>query len=151
MGVPRKMLLATDGSAESARAADMAVGLSNGLGSKLHVVHVGHVPSVYVSPESKVLDPEKLQDRMRERVEGETRERLEEEVRKIREAGGEVAKAYARFGRADKKEIVHLAEELHADLVIVRSRGFDPIRRAVMGSVSDSVVHYAHCPVLVVR
>lgn len=150
MVVPRKMLLATDGSAESARAADMAVGLSNRLGSELHLVHVGHVPSVYVSPESKVLDPEKLQDRMRERVEGETRERLEEEVRKIREAGGEVAKAYARFSRADK-EIVHLAEELHADLVIVGSRGFDPIRRAVMGSVSDSVVHYAHCPVLVVR
>lgn len=150
MVVPRKMLLATDGSAESARAADMAVGLSNGLGSELHLVHVGHVPSVYVPPESKVLDPEKLQDRMRERVEGETRERLEEEVRKIREAGGEVAKAHARFGRADK-EIVHLAEELHADLVILGSRGFDPIRRAVMGSVSDSVVHYAHCPVLVVR
>ena len=150
MVVPRKMLLATDGSAESARAADMAVGLSNGLGSELHLVHVGHVPSVYVPPESKVLDPEKLQDRMRERVEGETRERLEEEVRKIREAGGEVAKAHARFGRIDK-EIVHLAEELHADLVILGSRGFDPIRRAVMGSVSDSVVRYAHCPVLVVR
>jgi nucleotide-binding universal stress UspA family protein len=148
--VPRKMLFATDGSAESARAADLAVGLSNGLGSELHLVHVGHVSSVYVPPESKVLDPEKLQDRMRERVEGETRERLEEEVRKIREAGGEVAKAYARFGRADK-EIVHLAEELHTDLVIVGSCGFDPIRRAVMGSVSDSVVHYAHCPVLVVR
>ena len=92
MVVPRKTLLATDDSAESARTADMAVGLSNGLGSELHVVHVGHVPSVYVPPESKVLDPEELQDRMRERVEGE-RERLEEEVRKIREAGGKVAKA----------------------------------------------------------
>jgi len=87
---------------------------------------------------------------MRERVEGETCERIEEEVRKIREVGGEVAKAHARFGKADK-EIVHLSEELHADLVILGSRGFDPIRRAVMGSLSDSVVRYAHCPVLVVR
>lgn len=26
-----------------------------------------------------------------------------------------------------------------------------PIRRAVMGGVSNSVVRYAHCPVLVVR
>ena len=93
MVVPRKTLLATDDSAESARAADMAVGLSNGLSSQLHVSHVDHVPSDYVTAESKVLDPEELQDRMRESVEGETHERLEEEVRKIREAGGKVAKA----------------------------------------------------------
>ena len=35
--------------------------------------------------------------------------------------------------------------------MILGSRGFDPIRRAAMGSVSDSVVRYAHYPVLVVR
>jgi nucleotide-binding universal stress UspA family protein len=150
MVVPKKILLATDGSAESAHAADMAVGLSNGLGSELHVVHVGHVPSVYMPPGSRVLDPEEFRERMRESVEGETREKLEEEARKIKEAGGEVTDTHTRFGKVDK-EIVHLAEELGADLVILGSRGSDPIKRAVMGSVSDSVVRYAHCPVLVVR
>ena len=40
-----KVLLATDGSPESERAARMAVELTNGLGSELHVVHVGLVPS----------------------------------------------------------------------------------------------------------
>jgi nucleotide-binding universal stress UspA family protein len=33
----------------------------------------------------------------------------------------------------------------------VGSRGLGGIRRALMGSVSDSVVRHAHCPVLVVR
>jgi nucleotide-binding universal stress UspA family protein len=33
----------------------------------------------------------------------------------------------------------------------VGSRGLGPLRRALMGSVSDSVVRHAHCPVLVVR
>jgi nucleotide-binding universal stress UspA family protein len=48
-------------------------------------------------------------------------------------------------------EIVDLAEELGAGLVVVGSRGLGGIRRALMGSVSDSVVRHAHCPVLIVR
>jgi len=42
-----KILLATDGSPEAERAARMAVALSNGLGSELHVLRVGGVPSAY--------------------------------------------------------------------------------------------------------
>jgi nucleotide-binding universal stress UspA family protein len=44
-----------------------------------------------------------------------------------------------------------LAEEEGADLIVMGSRGLGGIRRALMGSVSDSEVHHAHCPVLVVR
>jgi len=128
----------------------MAMTLSDRLGSELHVVHMGHVPDLYVSPGSKVIDPEELKGRIRESVERETHESLEQEVRKIKAAGGEIKEAYARFGRVDK-EIIHLAGELNAELVILGSRGHDPIKLAVMGSVSESVVRYAPCPVLVVR
>jgi nucleotide-binding universal stress UspA family protein len=38
-----------------------------------------------------------------------------------------------------------------ASLIVMGSRGLGGIRRALMGSVSDSVVRHAHCPVLVVR
>ena len=48
-------------------------------------------------------------------------------------------------------EILHIAEEIGADLVVVGSRGFDLLRRALLGSVSESVVRHAHCSVLVVR
>jgi nucleotide-binding universal stress UspA family protein len=34
---------------------------------------------------------------------------------------------------------------------VLGSRGRGGIRRALMGSVSDSIVRHAHCPVLVVR
>jgi nucleotide-binding universal stress UspA family protein len=53
-------------------------------------------------------------------------------------------------GRADDK-IVLLAEELGAGLIVMGSRGQGGIRRALLGSVSSSVVHHAHCPVMVVR
>jgi nucleotide-binding universal stress UspA family protein len=46
---------------------------------------------------------------------------------------------------------VALAEELGAGLIVMGCRGLGGVRRALMGSVSDSVVRHAHCPVLVVR
>jgi nucleotide-binding universal stress UspA family protein len=48
-------------------------------------------------------------------------------------------------------EIVELADKLSAGLIVVGSRGLGPLRRVLMGSVSDSVVRHAHCPVLMVR
>jgi nucleotide-binding universal stress UspA family protein len=48
-------------------------------------------------------------------------------------------------------EIVALTEDTGVGLIVVGSRGHGYIRRALMGSVSDAVVRYAHCPVLVVR
>jgi nucleotide-binding universal stress UspA family protein len=53
-------------------------------------------------------------------------------------------------GRADK-EIVRLAEEIGAGRIVMGSRGRGRIRRALMGSVSDSVVRHAHSPVTIVR
>ncbi len=42
---PTKVLLATDGSDDPARAVEMAVALSGKTGAGLHVVHVGQAPS----------------------------------------------------------------------------------------------------------
>lgn len=144
-----KILLATDGSPEAERATRMAINLSHDLGSALHVVYVGHVPSAYAAAESEILDYEFWKE-MREFARGEASERLDEEVRKIEEAGGGVEMAHVAVGRPDV-EIVRLAEEIGADLVIVGSRGLGPLRRVVMGSVSSSVVRHAHSSVLVVR
>ena len=71
-------------------------------------------------------------------------------MQKISEAGGEITETHARVGYPEA-EIVDLAEEMRAGLIVIGSRGLGPLRRALMGSVSDSVVRHAHCPVLVVR
>ena len=76
---------------------------------------------------------------------------LGEQVRKIEESGGTVEEAHLEMGIPPGWAIVHLGEELGAGVVVVGSRGRGPMKRAVMGSVSSSVVHHAHCPVLVVR
>ena len=61
-----------------------------------------------------------------------------------------MTQAHARVG-LPAAEILRLAEKLDVGLIVMGSRGLGGIRRALMGSVSDSVVRHAHCPVLVVR
>ena len=83
-------------------------------------------------------------------VEEDAKSKLEEQVQKIEQAGGKVAQAHPRVGLPAAK-IVALAEDMGAGLIVMGSRGLGGIRHAVMGSVSDSVVRHAHCPVLIVR
>jgi nucleotide-binding universal stress UspA family protein len=49
------------------------------------------------------------------------------------------------------QNIIETAETFNADLIIVGSRGCGFWERAMIGSVSDSVIHHAHCSVLVVK
>jgi nucleotide-binding universal stress UspA family protein len=150
---PTKVLLATDGSKEAQLAAKTAADLAQKTGSELHVVHVFGIapvgPPVY--PEAIDLQGEALEEEAEERSsEQRAREVLEAEVGKLRSAGGTLVEAHLIEGRI-APEIVALAEEIGAGLIVMGSRGRGGIRRALMGSVSDSVVRHAHCPVLVVR
>jgi nucleotide-binding universal stress UspA family protein len=147
---PTKILLAIDGSKEAQLAFVSAADLSEKTGSELHVVYVGHMPLVaYESPGATALDRDLL-DRMQEDAEQEARTMLDELVRREGQSGGEVAGVHTRLGRPDA-QIVGVADELGAGLIVLGSRGLGTLRRALMGSVSDSVVRHAHCPVLVVR
>ena len=49
------------------------------------------------------------------------------------------------------REIVRAAKRLSADIVVVGTHGLGEVKRFLLGSTSDDVMHYAHCSVLVVR
>jgi nucleotide-binding universal stress UspA family protein len=145
---PTKILLATDGSEDAQLAAETALDLSEKLDSELHVVYVEPMPERHASRLTRFrfeLPSDAVQS-----VEEDAKSKLEEQVQKIEQAGGKLARAHPRVGLPDT-EIVTLAEELGVGLIVMGSRGLGGIRRAVMGSVSDSVVRHAHCPVLIVR
>ena len=146
-----KILLATDGSEDAALAARVAAELAQETGSELHLVHVRpkvtpHQPGYYVGPGVIERAPQKEW----ERLERESQRLLDAQVEGVRSVGCEVARTYLRVGRPDE-EITAQAEEIGAGLIVMGSRGLGGIKRALIGSVSDSVVRYAHCPVLVVR
>ena len=143
--LPRRILLATDGSEEAELAARVAVELAKSTGSELHLVHVKLLP--LTPPYPDVLDWRWGEDL--ERAEREARELLDEQVKKVEDAGGAVAGAHLRE-ELPAEEIVALAEELGVSLIVMGSRDRGRIRRALSGSVSDWVVRHARCPVLVV-
>ena len=137
---PTKILLATDGSREAGLAATTAADLANATDSELHILHVGEfLPTLLAQTE---VEPAQL--------EREARELLDEQVRRVEGTGGTVKEAHLRLGRADE-EIVDLAQSMDVGLIVMGSRGRGRIRRALMGSVSDSVVRHAPCPVTIVR
>lgn len=47
--------------------------------------------------------------------------------------------------------IVDMARRESAELVVIGTRGWGKIRRTILGSVSDYVIHHAHCGVLTIR
>jgi nucleotide-binding universal stress UspA family protein len=144
---PTRILVATDGSREAELAVTTAADLAKSTDSELHVVHVGEMPLVY--------HPERHAYRaVYEEHEKEAQQLLEAEVARIKEAGATVAQSHLRLGRANVRvaeEIVELAQSIDAGMIVMGSRGQGRLRRALVGSVSESVVRHAHCPVTIVR
>jgi nucleotide-binding universal stress UspA family protein len=153
---PTTVLVATDGSEEASRAGEVAVELCAKTGSELHLVHVYGVAPIYplypeaTDPGGAELEDPVLQEELESLSEQRAQEVLDAEAERVRAVGGTIAQAHLREGGVPH-EIVALAEDLGVGLIVVGSRGHGGIRRALMGSVSDSVVRHAHCPVMVVR
>jgi nucleotide-binding universal stress UspA family protein len=147
---PTRILLATDSSEEAELALSTAVDLANATSSQLHVVTVGpwNPDPAYAVHEASF--HWETYEQASEAIRKEAQEILNNQVRKIEDGGGTVQQAHLRRGRKDQ-EIIRVAEEIGAGLIVMGSRGMGGVRRALMGSVSDSVIRHAHCPVLVVR
>jgi nucleotide-binding universal stress UspA family protein len=140
---PTRILVATEGSREAELALTTAADLAKSPDSELHVVHVGELPLIY--------HPERHAYRAGyEEHEKEAQQLLEAQVDRIEGVGTTEAQAHLRMGRADE-EIVELAQSIDAGLIVMGSRGQGRLRRALVGSVSESVVRHAHCPVTIVR
>ena len=74
---------------------------------------------------------------------------LERRVQEARNAGL-AARAVVRTGPA-WQEIVALATDERADLLVIGTHGRGGVPRAMLGSVADRMVRLAPCPVLTVR
>jgi nucleotide-binding universal stress UspA family protein len=127
-------------------AATTAADLAEKTNSELHVATVGvganQLPWLpnYPAPYEDALREQRRQ----------AQEVLNQQVKRIEQSGGIVNERHLREGLAEE-EIVEVAEEIGAGLIVMGSRGHGRLRRALMGSVSDAVVRHTHCPVTIVR
>jgi nucleotide-binding universal stress UspA family protein len=139
------ILLATDDSEDARESERVALDICRYTGAALHVVHVwDYAPIVYDAyaiPFSE--DDYQL-------CEDAARAVLASSVARLIARGGAVAGQHLRRGQS-VDEIVAAAREFGADLIVLGSRGLGPVRRLVLGSVSEGVAHSTPVPVLVVR
>ena len=124
------IVAATDGSPASKEAMAAAARFSSLPGSELHLVHV--------------LDPGEAARRPEAVPEGQAL------LESAAEAAGFEASLHIAVGIA-WREIVQLAADLHADVVIVGTHDRSGLQRVILGSVAEQVVKKARCPVFVAR
>ncbi|KAE8717669.1 Translationally-controlled tumor protein [Hibiscus syriacus] len=50
-----------------------------------------------------------------------------------------------------RNALCEAVDKYHAKILVVGSHGYGPMKRAVLGSVSDYCAHHAHCSVMIVK
>lgn len=140
---PETILVATDGSADSQLAIQRAVDLASETDAALHLA--------YVMVISHWMLPDTLSDAQYKRLEDDARRLLDEQTEKAEAAGATAVQKHLKVGGRADEEVIKLAEEIGADMIVVGSRGSGTISRAFMGGDAESIVRHADRPVLVVR
>jgi universal stress protein A len=142
--VPRKILFCTDFSENSQPAWELAVDYAQGFGAQLVILHVID----YQSLPGYVDWGEKLRELL-DNVDSIVSERLEAMVESCADRVKDV-KVISRTGMT-AKEIVAIADEESADLIVVGTHGRTGVKHLVMGSVARSVLRTSFRPVLIVE
>ena len=132
-----KIVVGYDGSDSAKRALERAAAMA-GDGGQILVVAAAESHAHTGITEGARLDPSEIQRRRKDL----------EEARAFMSDRGISAEAIEAQG--DPGDVIVEAAQ-DADLVIVGSRGLNPLKRLLLGSVSSKVVHRAESDVLVVR
>jgi nucleotide-binding universal stress UspA family protein len=139
------IVVPTDFSDCSEEAWALAKRVAGSLGSEVVLAHVFVEPILYGDPPLVVDTAWQLFEQGRKWVE----EELEKWASAAR-ALGITVRTIVRTGSANE-EIVNLATDERAELIIMGTHGRTGLNRLLLGSVADRVIRLAPCPVLTVR
>jgi nucleotide-binding universal stress UspA family protein len=146
-----KLLVPSDGSDTSRKAARYAYGLaalSGGTVTLLNVINrdafIGRPTMPSTETPTHIVEP--LEDYLRQAAEKEMRE-----LEKLAEQKGIKTNLVIRYGHP-VEEIVREAERERADLIVMGSHGKSTLAAALLGSVTSGVIHQdTKIPVLIIR
>jgi len=145
--VPKKILLCTDFSENSAPARQYALEFAAAAGASLAILHVVN-SSRLGYPAFETVTPFDLSELIKS-IEGAVDKAFDELVKECSKVVSEVT-TYSRIG-VPAVEIVRLADEEQMDLIVMGTHGWTGFRHLILGSTAANVVRTAACPVLTVR
>ncbi|MGB3953296.1 MAG: universal stress protein, partial [Solirubrobacterales bacterium] len=141
------IIVGTDGSDTASQAVVQAGELAEKLGASLVIVSAfDPVPEGRLKKE-RVEAPADVEWAINEREDVDSM--LSQISAPLLERGVEVRTAARQGNPADA--ILDVAEEEHADLIVVGNKGMAGARRFLLGSVPNKISHHAPCSVLIVR
>ena len=142
--IPKNILLPIDLGEGCEAALDYAVEIACAFGARLHLLHVVGMPSMGV-PEMGVAYASTM-------IDGMMTDDLHALERLIERHRGECAIAEPLIKSGDAREAINeTAKELGIDLIVMATHQRHGISRVLLGSVTESVVRTAPCPVLTVK
>lgn len=136
----QNILVGYDGSVQAEKAAHVAFAMAKAMDCKVLLFAVARPPEPAASVEL-----EAVLDNAKEHYE----EAFQKLTREAAESNIDVQTDIAIGHPAE--QIIHKAETIKADLVILGRRGMSRFEKWILGSISERVLRYAHCPVMVVR
>lgn len=137
----RPIVVGIDGSKPSKRALAAAFDLADIVGVELVAVHVGAVDEIDQLDYGTIIDWQHLREA--------ERQWLQASVDAYRDQYPSVSVRALSVGASPARELRALSST--AQVLVVGSRGRSQLSAAVLGSVSQNLVHHAECPVLVVH
>ena len=139
----KKIFFASDGSDNAHRAGLAAIELAQDLSLKsIIVIHIAISPPAQSRMIKADFDAHTL-------LEEDAKEIMKQTFEEIDKAGLSAEVHVAIGDPAD--EIVKIAKNEDADLLVIGSRGLGSITGVLIGSVSQKIVHEASCPVMIVK
>jgi nucleotide-binding universal stress UspA family protein len=148
MSTQTQILVPVDFSSASEVALNQAAALARQINAAVDILYVWDLPAVV--RDDDVVELQGLPSTVADAVKQHAKDTLGAFSRKAHESGIAVRSARAIPGRA-YQTIVDEAERGGYDLIVIGTHGRKNLSRAVLGSVAERVVRYAHCPVLVAR
>jgi nucleotide-binding universal stress UspA family protein len=134
----KKIVVALDGSSHSERALGIARDLAKESGGSVEAVHVREIAVVRGGAQTAHAD------------EPEVERRVTAQVDDLKAAGIGANLHILSSTGAPAHQIADVADEVGADLIVVGTRGHAAVAGLLLGSVTQRLLHLAHCPVLAV-
>lgn len=134
----KKILVPTDFSHTGETALEYAASLAKEQGAKLLIVHVQELPRVYAGD-------------MYYGIAEPSTEEVMSMLRDVKPTDPQVSVEYRLLSGDPAEAVVRLSDEEDVDMIVVGSHGRTGFSRALMGSVAESIVRKAHCPVVVCK
>jgi nucleotide-binding universal stress UspA family protein len=138
------ILVALDFSEHSDAALDRAIALAKTSGATLHLLHAYEVPLGSI-PIYDIQVPQSMLDAVRD-----ASARRMEKARARAEAAGVACQVHL-TASPPTPAIVDTARALHADLIVMGTRGLSGFQHVLLGSNAERTVRLAPCPVLTLK